>query len=95
MPCFYNRYAFAFTGLLMLECFPAARHAANAPALAQPRSAGSDPEALLMELEDFGLALHELTPQGTITPLGNKKRFIKKPAGRRYINRVSLCGDTL
>lgn len=59
------------------------------------RGAGSDPEELLREWEALGLTLYELTPQGSITPLGDKKKFVQRFSdGQRYTNIVGLRGNT-
>lgn len=58
------------------------------------RSAGSNPEDVLNELEAAGLTLYELTSHGTLNPLGNKMDFIERFPGRRYTNIVGLRGTT-
>ena len=58
------------------------------------RSAGSNPEDVLNELEAAGLTLHELTSHGALNPLGSKKELIERFPGRRYTNIVGLRGDT-
>jgi len=58
------------------------------------RSAGSDPEEVLNELEAAGLTLHELNSRGTLRLIENKQEFIGRFPGRRYTNIVGLRGDT-
>ena len=58
------------------------------------RSAGSDPEEVLNELEAAGLTLHELNSRGTLSLIENKQEFIGRFPGRRYTNIVGLRGDT-
>jgi FkbM family methyltransferase len=59
------------------------------------RSAGTSPEDLLVELEDAGLRLYELTPKGGLAHLTDKKAFIERHPGRKYANIVAVRGDRL
>ncbi|MEO5924500.1 MAG: FkbM family methyltransferase [Bryobacteraceae bacterium] len=53
-------------------------------------SAGTPPLDVLCELEAAGLLLHELTPQGTLTPIADKTKFIERFPDRHYTNIVGL-----
>ncbi len=53
-------------------------------------SAGTPPLQVLEELEAAGLVLHELTPQGRLTPIGDKVKFIERFPNRHYTNIVGL-----
>ena len=56
------------------------------------RSAGTSPEDLLVELEQPGLRLYELTDKGRLASLTNKKAFIDRHPGRQYANIVAVRG---
>jgi FkbM family methyltransferase len=56
------------------------------------RSAGTSPEDLLVELEQAGLRLYELTDKGRLASLTNKKAFIDRHPGRQYANIVAVRG---
>jgi FkbM family methyltransferase len=56
------------------------------------RSAGTDPTALLLELEQTGARLFELTSRGTLLPLIDKHDVIARHQGRRYTNIVASRG---
>jgi FkbM family methyltransferase len=58
------------------------------------RSAGSDPESVLLELEQADLRLYELTEKGRLAVLTDKKSFIGRHAGRKYANIVAMRGVT-
>jgi FkbM family methyltransferase len=59
------------------------------------RSAGTSPEDLLMELEQAGLRLYELTGKGRLVHLTDKHGFIERHPGRKYANIVAVRGDQL
>jgi FkbM family methyltransferase len=59
------------------------------------RSAGTPPEDLLVELEQAGLRLYELTGKGRLARLTDKKAFIERYSGRKYANIVAFRGDQL
>ncbi|MEO5922214.1 MAG: FkbM family methyltransferase [Bryobacteraceae bacterium] len=52
-------------------------------------SAGTPPLDVLYELEAAGL-LFELTPQGTLTPIADKAKFIERFPSRHYTNIVRI-----
>jgi FkbM family methyltransferase len=56
------------------------------------RSAGSDPESVLLELEQADLRLYELTEKGHLAVLTDKKSFIERHSGRKYANIVAMRG---
>jgi FkbM family methyltransferase len=59
------------------------------------RSAGTPPEDVLVELEEAGLRLYELTEKGRLARLTDKKAFIERHPGRKYANIVAVRGDRL
>jgi FkbM family methyltransferase len=59
------------------------------------RSAGTAPQDLLIELEQEGLRLYELTEKGRLARLTDKKAFIERHPGRKYANIVAVRGDRL
>jgi FkbM family methyltransferase len=59
------------------------------------RSAGTPPEDLLVELEQGGMRLYELTEKGRLARLTDKKAFIERYPGRKYTNIVAVRGDRL
>ncbi len=59
------------------------------------RSAGTNPEDLLLELEQSGLRLFELTEKGRLVRLTDKKAFIERLPGRKYANIVAARGDRM
>lgn len=57
------------------------------------RSAGTSPQELLIEMEQAGLKLLELTQRGNVVPLGDKNDIINRHPGRRYTNIVAYRGE--
>lgn len=57
------------------------------------RSAGTNPEELLSEMERAGLKLCKLTQRGTIVPLRDKNDIIVHHPGRRYTTIVAYRGE--
>jgi FkbM family methyltransferase len=57
------------------------------------RSAGTDPEGLLVELERMGFRLYELTPKGSLAALTSKQALILRYPGRRYTNIAGFRGN--
>jgi hypothetical protein len=54
------------------------------------RSAGTSPEDVLVELEQAGLVLYELTEKGPLALLTDKTLFIERHSGRKYANIVAM-----
>jgi hypothetical protein len=50
---------------------------------------------VLVELEEAGLRLYELTEKGRLARLIDKKAFIERHPGRKYANIVAVRGDRL
>jgi len=59
------------------------------------KSAGSTPESVLLEMEEAGLTLYELTKNGSLAPLADKQSLIKRYPGRNYTNIVAVSGNAL
>jgi hypothetical protein len=57
------------------------------------RSAGTEPEEFLNELEQLDLRLYELTQKGRLRPLTDKKNLIDRHPGRQYTNVVFFKGN--
>ncbi len=57
------------------------------------RDAGTSPMRLLTDLEDLGLKLFELMPDGSCAPLTNKESLVARFTGRRYTNIVATKSD--
>ena len=54
------------------------------------RDAGTDPMRLLTDLEELGLRLFELMPDGSCEPLTSKEPLVSRLTGRRYTNIVAI-----
>jgi FkbM family methyltransferase len=53
------------------------------------RRAGTEPQEFLHILEKFGLHIHELQPDSSLSPIADRDAFVARYSGRKYTNIVA------